>query len=115
MDGDDVFGIGGPIFKFLPELCDVIIDRSSKRKVVISPDGVEQLITGDGLAAMLDEILQDVEFARRELRRASGFRDLMAREGNVDIAKRIFRDVGDISRGSTQMRSNASEQFFDAE
>jgi hypothetical protein len=54
-------------FNFLPQPGDVDIDSSGERHRFISPDRVQQLISGNRRPTMLDEVTQQLEFTRRQL------------------------------------------------
>ena len=65
MYSDDRFWVGGILFDFLTQPGDVIVDGACDREVVIPPNFIEQLLTGDGLAPVFNEISEDLELARR--------------------------------------------------
>jgi len=65
----DVFRLGRPGFDLLPELCDVIVNRSRKEVSGDSSDVVEQLFARHDMAAPLDQVLENLELARRQRQR----------------------------------------------
>src|ERR1044071_1112623 len=80
MHRDDVVRVSWRILDLLPELRDVHVDRARQREVLVPPDDVEEAVARHDLAAVLDEVLQDVEFARRQLDRLAILRGFEAAE-----------------------------------
>jgi hypothetical protein len=59
MNCENLFGGGWIVLDFLPQLGHMCIDGATKRKIVVAPNRVQQLIPRHYVAAMLDEIFQD--------------------------------------------------------
>src|SRR5688500_4109934 len=85
--GDDVLRVAGIVFELLSEPRDVQVDGARRRHRVVAPDLVEQLVAAERGAAMFDEILQQLEFACREVEGRAGLDDLSATEVDGDVAK----------------------------
>src|SRR5215472_13185498 len=76
MDGDDVARFRRRDFKLLPQLGNVVVYCPGDGEVVIAPHFIEQLLAGHSFSLALDEVLEDLELARREvdaLSRPAGF------------------------------------------
>ena len=67
MDGVDVSRATRVVFELLSQPCDVDVHGPRRRHRVVAPDFVEQLVARQRRAAMLDEVAEKLELARREL------------------------------------------------
>ena len=69
VDGEDVLRVPRNRLDFLAQPGDVDVDGARRRHRVVAPDLVEQLLAGQRRAAVLDEVAQQLELARRQLER----------------------------------------------
>ena len=69
VDGEDVLRMARIWLDLLPQPGDVDVDGARRRHRVVAPDFVEQLVARQRGAAVLDEVAQQLELARRELER----------------------------------------------
>ena len=58
MDGLDKLRVTRIFFKFLPQPCNVNIDRSRRRHRVVTPNCIEKIVAGMHDAAIFDQVLQ---------------------------------------------------------
>src|SRR5687767_6690456 len=79
VERDDESRLGRVAFDLLAQFGDVVIDRAAEG-VPVAPDFVEQLIAGHRLAAMPDEILQQLKLTGGEFERATRLRRLVGAE-----------------------------------
>lgn len=108
MAGD--VGVG---FEFLAELDDVGIDGAGIGEGFIAPDGVEDLIAGEGAIGILEEVDEEVVLGGGEL-------DLLAAAGDdaavdVDFGIGELEDLGLFGGGAAQEGANAGEELAAAE
>ena len=80
MHRDDVLGVRGVVLDLLAELGDVHVHGAGEGDGVVVPDGVEELLAGDDLAAVLDEVGEELELAGRDVDRLAAFLGLVALE-----------------------------------
>jgi hypothetical protein len=83
---EDVLGSVGRAFDFLPQLGDEIVDGARGGKLFVAPYLVENLFAGDHLAGMLDEVAEQIEFARGELDARLAAPRLVQLEIDLDVA-----------------------------
>src|SRR5438093_403617 len=65
--GEDVLRFVGRGLDLLPQLRDEVVDRPRRRRLLVAPDLVQDLLTGDDLTRVRDEIPEQIELACREL------------------------------------------------
>src|SRR5205814_9595138 len=56
VDGEDVLGLVRRLLDFLAQFRDEVVDRARRRRLFVAPDLVEDLLAGDDLAGMRDQI-----------------------------------------------------------
>src|ERR1051325_9102155 len=115
MEGDEVCRIGRPGVDLLPELCDVIVNRSREQVSGNSPDVVQQLFARHDLTAPLDQVLENLELARRQRQRPAVVRGNMSAEVDLDWAEFVSIQIRSQLRHAPQLCPDASHEFADAE
>ena len=69
VDREDELRVSRGGLDLLAQPRDVDVDGPRRRHRVVAPDLVEQFLAGERRAAVLDEVAQQLKFARRELER----------------------------------------------
>src|SRR5579862_2483027 len=105
-DGEDEFRLFGVLLEFLPQAGDVGIDSPGEGVAVVSPDGAQQFIAGNGFAGALDEIAKKLKFACGEI-------DGFAFAGDFGLAH-VDANGADIEGAVAGMDGNAAQQDLDA-
>src|SRR6266481_5119227 len=102
-------------FEFLANPHNVSVHGARRRKILITPDLVEQPVTAQRLPGMTQKMLQQLKLLTRKLHRLATTQDLVAAQVHVDIAEGIavllFREC----LCPPQYGLHASEQFSDRE
>src|SRR2546425_1251091 len=102
-------------FEFLANPHNVSVHGARRRKILITPDLVEQPVTAQRLPGMTQKMLQQLKLLTRKLHRLAATQDLVAAQVHVDIAEGIavllFREC----LCPSQYGLHASEQFSDRE
>jgi hypothetical protein len=81
-DGQDALGLGGIGFDLHAQPVDVGVDGMFVALVLIAPHGIEQVHPREHFAGMLREVIQQVEFTRRQLNGLA-----------VDVASRVSGSI----------------------
>src|SRR3954469_1542694 len=115
VDGEDVLGFVGRTLDLLPELRHEVVDGARGRRLLVAPDLIQDLLAGDDLAGVRDEIPQQVEFPGREVDPLTGTVRLVSAEIDFDVADAAGLQPGRPAAGATKDGADASEQFGDAE
>src|SRR5947199_2173364 len=106
--GEDQLGARRVALQFLTQRGGVDVHRAGGGHGVVPPDLVEQLVSGEQRAPVLDEVGEELELQRREGDRLAAAEDLGAPEVDADVAD----GVG--ARGGGGRRACAAEQGFHA-
>jgi len=86
VDGEDVFRLVRRLLDLLPQLGDEVVDRPRRRRLLVSPHLIQDLLARDDLAGVRDEIAEQIEFAGGEVDALAGPVRLVRAEVDFDIA-----------------------------
>src|SRR5262249_2979953 len=89
VDGEDVLRRFGIRLDLLSQSSDVDVDCPRQRHVVVSPHLGEQLVARQRRAAVLDEMSQQLELARRQIQRLPAACDLDPAEVDDNVTEAI--------------------------
>src|SRR5215475_15408128 len=110
MHGLEVDRVCRILLQFLPQLYQLIIDRSRRRIVVIAPDFIQQLFPAYDTLRIRNKKFQHPEFLRCKRDVAAAPCELHPSEINNDIAKACRWALGS-SSSATHCRLNPSQQL----
>ena len=88
VDGEDEFGGLGVGLDLLTQTGDVHVDGPRQRHLVVAPHVRQQRVARQRRAAMLDEVPQQLELARRQLDGLAAARDLLRRKSTTTSPNR---------------------------
>src|SRR3954467_12604068 len=86
VDGEDVLGFVRRSLDLLPGLRHEVVDGARGRRLFVTPALVEDLLAGDDLSGVGDEVAEQVELARGEVDALSGAMRLVRAEVDFDVA-----------------------------
>src|SRR6185369_14610759 len=86
VDGEDVLGFLGRSLDLLPQLRHEVVDRARRRRLLIAPDLVEDLLARDDLAGVRDQVAEQIELARGEVDPLPAAVRLVRAEIDLDVA-----------------------------
>src|SRR4051812_31285075 len=86
MHGQDVLRFMGRSLDLLPQLRHEVIDRPCRRRLLVAPDLIEDLLSGHHLTGMRDEIPEQIEFSRGEVDPLPCAVRLMGAKVDFDVA-----------------------------
>src|SRR6266849_3031556 len=102
-------------FEFLANPHNVSVHRARGRKILITPDLVEQPVAAHRLPGMTQKMLQQLKLLTRKLHRLTTTQDLVAAQVHVDIAEGIAVLLFRERLCPPQNGLHACEQFSDRE
>src|SRR5260370_8170520 len=76
-------------FEFLANAHNMSVHGARRRKILITPDLVEQPVTAQRLPGMTQKMLQQLKLLARKLHRLATTQDLVAAQVHVDITEGI--------------------------
>ena len=79
------------LLDLLPQAGDVDVDGARQRHLVVAPHLRQQRVARQRGAAVLDEVPQQLELARRQLHGSPAARDLRPPEVDDDVAETVGR------------------------
>ena len=94
---------------------DVDVDRAGTARVAVSPDVAQQDVARDHASAVLQEVLEEHEFLRREFHFAPVERNGVFRQIHGDWTETQHRSGGLASPGSARHRPDARNQLVRTE
>src|SRR2546426_8100876 len=115
VDGQDVLRLVGCALELLAQLRHEVVDRARGRRLLVAPDLIEDLFSGDDLAGVADQIPEQIELARREVDALSGAVRLVGAEVDLDVADAAGLDAGRPPARAPQDGAYPREQLGDAE
>src|SRR5690348_15585755 len=83
----------GILLEFLAEPQHVGVDRPGGGKLLVAPHLVEEAVAGDHLAAVLDEIAEEVELLARQPHLATRAEGLAAAEADPHVPERELLEL----------------------
>ena len=81
-----MLGLVGRGLDLLPQLGDEVVDRARRRRLLVAPDLVQNLLARDDLARVRHQIAEEIELARREVDALAAAVRLVRAEIDVDVA-----------------------------
>src|ERR1700756_5446262 len=113
MHGQKKTGLLRNRLQFLSNAHDMSIHRAGGRKILITPNLVEQPLAAQGLAGVTKKMLEEIKFFARELHRVAATPHLVTAQIHFDVAKGIPVLIFGECLCAPQHSFDASEQFTD--
>src|SRR4030066_1511514 len=87
VDGKDMPGPGRVFLDLFPQFQDVVVDGPGRGEFIVSPDLVEERLPGDHFSFVGNEVFQDIDFKRRQVKFPPRALDFEMDEIDLDVSE----------------------------